>query len=310
MDGIADMTKRNLDSLHLLPSFRAIMEEGSVVAAADRLGLTQSAVSKHLSRLREWFGDPLFVRTSSGMQPTPRAIELASGIDALLTEAEALTDQPVVSPASFTGTFTLSSTDEVLCRILPRLLPRLAEAAPDLRLTAVHLAPDYSLHGLETGSVNLLVTVNWHAPDMLRQARLFQDRFVVAMHVGNPLTGTLMTPEVYAAARHVLVAPLGMGAGVIDEVLARQGLTRRVVASVPGFSNVTPELLGTNAIVTLPERVALRLAASGEIVLAELPVSSPPIVYHALWHPRYDREPRLRWMRGEIQRVLSGQSDP
>lgn len=299
------MTDRNLENVHLLPAFRAIMEEGSVVSAADRLGLTQSAVSKHLSRLREWFDDPLFVRTSSGMQPTPRAIELASSVDALLSGAATLTNQSVVDPSTFTGTFALSSTDEVLCRIMPRLLTRLAVAAPDMRLTAIPLAPDYSLHGLEAGAVNLLIAVNWHAPDMLRQTRLFEDRFVVAMHARNPLANTKLTPEIYAAARHILVAPLGMEAGAVDAVLTRRGLARKVIASVPSFGLVTPELLGADAIVTLPERVALRLKTMGEISISELPMASPSIVYHALWHPRFDREPRLRWMRNQIQAVLS-----
>lgn len=304
------MTNRNLENLHLLPAFKAILEEGSVVDAARRLDLTQSAVSKHLARLREWFDDPLFVRTRDGMMPTPRATELAAGIGALLADADRLTAQQTVDPATFEGTFTLSATDEVLCRILPPLLAKLEAQAPNLRLITVPLAPDYSLHELETGAVNLLVAVNWHAPEVLRQGRLMQDRFVVAMHVDNPLAQGPLTLADYADARHILVAPLGMETGTVDALLAPRGLQRRVIASVPVFGLVTPDLLGPKTLVTLPERVALRMAETQKAVITDLPLPAPPITYHALWHPRFDREPRLRWVRAAVQAALSDVSLP
>lgn len=303
------MTKRNFENLYLLTSFRAIAEDGSVAGAARRLGLTQSAVSKHLARLRVWLGDPLFVRTSAGMKPTPRAMALAADVDGILSRLEALTAQPEPDPASFAGTFTLSSTDEVFCSLLPGLLPRLAEEAPDLRLTAIPLARTYSLPELEAGTVNLVIGVNWHAPDMLRQSKLFVDRFVVAMRRDNPLAGAPPDVKAYADARHLLVAPLGMNTGAIDALLAEQGLARRIVASVPTFSLIRPDLLGAHRIATLPERVARRLArAEGNIVLADLPFSAPPVVYHALWHPRYDLDPRLRWMRALVAETLTARS--
>ena len=300
------MKSGNLDNLPLLASFRAIAEEGSVVAAADRLGVTQSAVSKHLARLREWLDDPLFVRTSAGMVPTPRAVEIAATVEDILSGVDALAERPAPDPATFLGTFTLSSTDEVLWTILPGLLQRLADEAPEMRLTAIPLSPDYSLHSLETGTVNLLIGVNWHAPEVLRQTRLMQDRFVVVMRRDNPLAGTTLTPGSYAGARHLLVAPLGMSTGAIDPFLVEHGLARRIVASVPNFTLVTAALLGNDRVVTLPERVAQRLSRrNADILVTDLPVASPPIVYHALWHPRFDREPRLRWMRTLVADELS-----
>lgn len=298
------MTIRNLENLPLLVSFRAIAEEGSIVAAATRLGVTQSAVSKHLARLRAWLGDPLFVRTSDGMQPTPRAIAIKDQVDAILGGAEGLTQTEAPDPGSFTGTFTLSTTDEVLSTLLPTLVTRMGEAAPDLRLKTMPLQTDYSLHGLETGAVNLLIAVNWHAPEALRQSRLFEDRFVVAMRADNPLAPGDLTLENFAAARHILVAPLGHSQGAIDKPLSDLGLSRQIVASVPAFGLITPDLLGKSGVVTLPARVAQRLAFSDGLILKEPPLTTPSIVYHALWHPRFDREPRLRWMLSLISAAL------
>ena len=298
------MTNKNIENLPLLISFKAILEEGSVVEAADRLGLTQSAVSKHLTRLRDWLDDPLFVRTSTGMQPTPRALEVRDQVESILSAAEKINADDTPEPSTFTGEFRISSTDEVLSRLLPALVGRIAEAAPNLRLTALPLVPDYSMRDLETGAVNLLIAVNWHAPDQLKQRRLYSDRFVCLMHGGHPLANNALTMESYAMARHLLVAPLGMTVGALDAALAERGMSRKIVATVPSFSLMTPDLIGRDCIATMPLRVGRRLAENADIRIRELPLRAPPIDYFLLWHPRFDREPRLVWMRQLIERIL------
>jgi len=302
------MTDGKRDTLPLLITFKALMDHGGVVAAARALDLSQSAVSKHLARLRTVYGDPLFVRTADGMRPTPRALTMVAQVDDILRQVDQLTHSAPFDPARLTGEFVLSTTDDVRCPLLPGLMRRLDRDAPDLRITFIPLAPDYSEQQLEAGTVDLVIGVNWHAPDRLKQRRLRQDRFVTLMSVHHPLAHTPMTAEAYAATRHVMVAPLGMRAGHIDEILADRGLSRFVRLSVPDFYQITPDILGHDHLTTLPERVAAYIAddfaAVADLVLRPLPFDVPHFGYYALWHDRYERDPRHIWMRGVVAELL------
>ena len=295
------MSIRNLKRLPLLEAFDAIMTRGSIVAAAEAMNVTQSAVSKQLAQLREWLDDELFVRTSDGMQPTPRALAMRERVEGILAQAADLASEGHVSPAEFTGEFVLSATDEVLHRIVPPLVNRLSEEAPHLRLIALPLARDYSAQHLESGRVNLLVAVNWHAPEQLMQKKLGTDKFVCIMHKDHALADGNLTLKRYAAATHVLVAPLGYKEGVVDVELQQRGMQRRVCASVPVFGMVTEALLGKDRICTLPSRVADRLVACGPFVRKPVPISLPVTDYYALWHPRFSADPRLRWMLSAVE---------
>ncbi len=290
------MSNRNLKRLPLLETFDAIMMRGSLVAAAEAMNVTQSAVSKQLAQLREWLDDELFVRTSDGMQPTPRALALRERVAEILAQAADLAAEGRVSPVEFTGEFVLSATDEVLERIVPTLVDRLSDEAPNLRLVALPLARDYSARHLESGRVNMLVAVNWHAPEQLMQKKLGSDPFACVMHKEHVLADGNLTLKRYAAATHVLVAPLGNKEGVVDVELQQRGMQRRVCVSVPVFGMVNEGLLGTDRICTLPSRVVDRLVDTGPFVKKRVPISLPVTNYFALWHPRFSADPRLRWM--------------
>lgn len=279
------------------------MDEGSLVGAARVLDITQSAVSKHLAQLRDWLGDPLFVRTTHGMSPTPQASELINQVEKILEETNKLLAIQPQSPTEFAGVFTLSATDEVLQFIIPRLQEKMGYETPYLRLTCLPLATDYSIRQLETGAVNLLVAVNWHSPEKLKQKLLFRDQFVCVMHKDHPLAHAPFSLDGYTITRHVLVAPLGHNAGLVDQELAKHGLTRRVSISVPNFSLVTPDLLAKDAIITLPKRVALDLITETDLVINPCPMELEDINYFALWHERFDNEPKLRWMREAIANI-------
>ena len=294
------MTVRKTETLPLLATFKALMEQGGVVAAAQALDISQSAVSKHLARLREAYGDELFVRTAAGMRPTARALAMSPRVEAILRELDALQEERPFDPSRLEGEFVLSTTDDVRCPLLPRLLARLDAEAPRLRMRFTPLEPDYSVKGLETGAVDLVISVNWHAPERLKQRRLRSDHFVCLMGAGHPLAREEMTLEAYAAARHILVAPLGMRVGHIDEHLAGAGLSRFVRLAVPDFFQITPEILGDRHLTTLPSRVAAHIAeeaGAGVLALRPLPFAAPRFDYYALWHERFDRDPRHIWLR-------------
>jgi DNA-binding transcriptional LysR family regulator len=279
------------------------MTRGSLVAAADAMNVTQSAVSKQLAQLRDWLDDELFVRTSDGMQPTPRALEMQERVEAILAQATDLASEGEVRPVDFTGEFVLSATDEVLERVVPGLVDRLVNEAPNLRLVALPLARDYSAQHLEAGRVNLLVAVNWHAPEQLMQKKLGSDAFACVMHEDHPLADGNLTLKRYAAATHILVAPLGHKEGVVDLELRQRGMQRRVCASVPVFGMVNEKLLGTDRICTLPSRVVDRLVESGPFVRKRLPIPLPETDYYALWHPRFSADPRLRWVMSLVDEL-------
>ncbi len=300
------MTYWNTENLALLPAFKAILERRGVSGAARVLGVSQSAVSKQLARLRVWLDDDLFVRSADGMQPTPRALELLPRVEAILAEASALTSAEPVSPTTFGGETVIATTDEIRTPLAPLLLDRIAGASPRLRLTFIPLDPAYSIRGLEAGRVDLVISVNWHAPDQLLQQRLFQDRFVCVMGRKHPLADGALTLEAFAAATHVMVAPLGMTHGVIDTALNRHGLARFVCLSVPDFALVTGDLLGDRRIATLPSRVADQLSKRDGVVVRELPLEAPKVDYYLLWHQRFDRDPRSLWIREQVAAAIAG----
>ena len=296
---------RNIRKLPLLEAFHAIMTRGSLVAAAESMNLTQSAVSKQLAQLRDWLDDELFVRTNDGMKPTPRALELRERVEAILSEAADLANEGAVSPANFSGRFVLCATDEILERLVPVLINRISAEAPGMRLVTQPLASDYSVRELENGQANLIVAVNWHAPEMLKQKRVFSEHFVCVMHKKHPLARVNLTLKRYADATHVLVAPLGHDTGVIDVELQRLGMKRHVCASVPAFNMINEAVLGDCRLTTLPSRVAENLVTREPVVIKPLPLTVAPFNYFALWHPRFSAEPRLRWMLAEVMQVLS-----
>lgn len=302
------MTVRNMsrERLQLLVTFKAIYENRSISLAADALGVTQSATSKHLQKLREWFEDDLFVRTASGMEPTGKAVAVIERVDHILQEMVLLTEEVAFDPASLQGVFTIATTSEMCRWLTPELLKVLSKKAPKLRITVINLTADYSIRELETGKVDLVISVNWHAPDVLMQKRLFDDHFVCLMSQQHPLADGLLDLTGYAEATHVMVAPLGKLRGFIDDQLIPLGLKRHVRLSIPDFSQLEPHLLDGDHIVTLPSRIAEDLQRQhSELVIRPMPFDVPRFNYYVFWHRRFHDDPANQWMRREVLNILS-----
>ena len=293
------------DPFVLLSTFEALLEHRSVVKAAETLGITQSAVSKHLSKLRTWLDDELFIRTSEGMQPTLKALSLTEQIRHILQNIESLTEQTLLDPSMLQGEFILSTTDEVRQRLLEPLITILEQEAPKLRITSIHLSPDYAYPYLETGRVQLVVSVNWHAPAALKQKKLWQDSFVCVCNKHHALADQPLSIEAYASCSHLLVAPLGHARGYIDDYLLQHNKTQRQIRlSVPNFYEVTEQLIGTQNLVTLPLRVAEHLCNSQNLCIKPLPFEVPPIDYYMFWHQRFTNHPVNEWMRHKILKCI------
>jgi DNA-binding transcriptional LysR family regulator len=291
--------------LNLLLTLDALLAEGSVAAAARRLRLSPSAMSRALARLRETTGDPLLVRAGRGLVPTPRALELRERVGPLVQEAEA-----VLRPARklnlrrLQRTFALRTREGFVENFGPALLARIAREAPGVRLHFLQ-KPDRDSAPLRDGEVDLETGVVGAAmgPEIHAQA-LFRDRFVGVVRAGHALGRGEPSLARYLACRHVSVSRRGVGLGPVDEALQALGQAREVASLVDGFSAALALARGTDLVASVPERHTgnLRLGMHS----FPLPFALPEITVSLLWHPRLHADPAHRWLRGCVREVCAG----
>lgn len=291
----------NAMDLNLLPALDALLSEGSVTAAARRLGLSASAMSRTLARLRAATGDPLLVRAGRGLVPTPRAMALRERVHALAREArEVLTPQDdSLDLARLERTFTIRANEGFIGLFSAPLLAAVITAAPHVRLRFAP-KPVKEPGPLRDGTIDLEIGVLGEFAPEVRTHLLFRDRFVGAVRDSHPLLSDPMTPERYAGARHVVVSRRGQFAGPVDAALAALGLQREIVAVVPGFPDAL-RIARQSDLVALVTRSCLsdpRFA--GGLTSFALPVATPEIGVTALWHPRMEADPAHRWLRDTV----------
>ena len=288
------MNVRDVD-LNLLRVFDAVLRERGVTPAAAGLGLTQPAVSNALSRLRGVFGDPLFVRTPSGMDATPFARELAEPVrQALALLESALAHGPGFDPASATRAFRFYMSDLGQIEFLPPLLERVQNEAPGVRLEAVALDVEGIAAALAAGALDLAVGFLPGLGPPVRRRALFRDPYLCLMRADHPIKA--LTKRKFLEASHALVTYRG-GHRVIEEALERAGLARRIALRVPHFTVVPMVLERTDLILTLPARVARVFERRGKLKALPPPVPIPPAEVAVHWHERFEADPGNRWLR-------------
>jgi DNA-binding transcriptional LysR family regulator len=287
--------------LNLLRVFDAVLREHGVTAAAQRLGLTQPAVSNALARLRALFGDALFVRTPSGMEPTPLARELDDPVrQALALIESALAQRTGFDPLGSTRSFRFYMSDLGEISFLPPLVERMQRLAPGVRLETVALDLQEIADALATGALDLAVGFLPGLAGPVRRRRLFRDRYVCLMRADHPRIGSRLTRKLFLEASHALVSSTGSGHRVVEEALERNGLTRRIALRVPHFTVVPMVLERTDLLLTLPARVARVYEAGGRFKSLPPPVPIPPADVGVHWHERFDRDPGGRWLREQL----------
>lgn len=289
---------------NLLITLDVLLTEGSVAAAAKRLRLSPSAMSRALARLRETTGDPLLVRAGRGLVPTPRALELRERVSQLVQDVEAAL-RPAEQPdlRQLVRTFTLRTSEGFLENFGAALIARIAEQAPGVRLRFMH-KPDKDSAALRDGTVDLETgVVGKAASPELRTQGLFRDRFIGVVRIGHPLGEGKITPQRYAAGGYISVSRRGLDKGPIDEVLAPLGLQRHVATIVPGFSSALALARTSELIASVPERHTTTLRAG--LYSFELPLTLPDFTVAMLWHPRLDADPVHRWLRGCLREVCA-----
>ena len=293
--------------LNLLRALDALLAEGSVTGAARRLGLSTSAMSRTLARLREATGDPLLVRAGRRLVPTPHAIALRERVPDLAREVQTLLSpaRGEVDIATLDRTFTLRTSEGFMARFAAPLVGAVVDAAPRVCLRFAP-KPRKEADPLRQAQVDLEIGVlDSLAPELLSRC-LFRDRFVGAARIGHPLLARAVTARRYAACGHVVASRKGQAHGPVDDALAKQGLRRNVRAVVPGFPDALAIARESDLIALVPASCLDndgRLRDRQAVVGFELPVATPRIEIAAMWHPRMDADPAHRWLRDTVAAV-------
>lgn len=282
--------------LNLLFTMDALLQQGSVAGAGRKLGLSPSAMSRSLARLRTVTGDPLLVRAGRGLVATPRAEAMREEVHRLVEEARAvLRPADSVDLYRLERTFVLRTSDGFAETIGPALIQCVAEEAPHVRIRFIRKL-DKDSAGLRDGDIDLETGVVGSAigPEVRAQS-LFADRYVGVVRAGHPLTCGKMTAERYAEGRHVLVTRQGLGLGAIDDTLESIGLARSIVTTVDGFAAALALARGSDLVSTVPERHTLGLRDG--MATFDLPIDTDPFTISLLWHPRMEGDAAHRWLR-------------
>lgn len=293
--------------LNLLVHLQLLLEEGSVTRAAARAGLTQSAMSRALGRLRELFDDPLFVRTAAGMQPTVRAERLAGPLREVLFKLQGELLAPTRFEARTARTaWSIAAADMADWLVMGEVGRRVSRAAPGVTL---HLrGPLVEAGALLEGRVDLALGIASGDAGSLRTRTLFSDGFACLLRDDHPALrdGAPLSLEAYAASSHVLVAPRGHPGSVVDSRLDALGLSRHIAVTTPSFLLAPSLVAGTDLVLTMPRRLACSLSRGLPLRVVEPPLALPGFTISLLWHERWQHDPGHRWLRELICEVADG----
>jgi DNA-binding transcriptional LysR family regulator len=284
--------------LNLLVVFKHLLAERSVSRVAEVLGLTQPAVSNALARLRKLMDDELFLRTPSGMEPTPFAEQLAESVTYGLGMIHgALNQRASFEAQTSTRPFVIGMTDIGETYFLPRLMERLRRDAPGVtvstvRTTAVHLRDD-----MEAGKVDLAIGLLPQLKAGFFQRRLFRQRYVCLFRKGHRLDKKKMSLAEFSAAEHLVVVTPGTGHGKVDEMLERSGIARHVRLTVPHYAAIGHILQASDLVATVPERLAQRMTDAFGLTYLTHPAKLPDMAINVFWHAKFHRTPDNQWLR-------------
>jgi len=302
MMNINERDFRGLD-LNLLLVLHALLKERNVTRAASRLFIGQPAVSGALKRLRHAFGDDLFVRTSHGMEPTPRALELAAVIGPLLGSLQqALSARPSFDPSTSDRVFRIGLSDSLEVALMPALMQRLAQTAPKARVISRVSDRLHSAALLDSGEVELAVGVLQDVPTWQRRRSLFDWTFVC---VFNPqhvrVRAKRITLAEYLRYPHVITSFDASLSGFIDDRLKERGLARRVVFSSPHFATSPLIVRQMPAIATVPTFIAATWRDALGLSVSPVPIDVPTYAVEASWTAANDGDAGLQWLIAELQ---------
>jgi DNA-binding transcriptional LysR family regulator len=292
--------------LNLLSVFQEVYRERQISSAARRLGLSQSAVSNALARLRRSFGDELFVRTAAGMQPTPLATQMAEPIGVAMAQvALALNQRSRFDPATSGRRFVLAMTDVGEIYFMPTLIERCKQLAPLVEISSVRAGTLALKEEMEGGRVDLAVGPFEDISEALYQRQLFRQPYVTMFRKGHPLGKGEVTLERFVKAEHMLVDASESPYDRINALLARAGVGPMVRFRVPHFTAVPYMVATSDLVVTVPQKLAERASLPFGLEWIVPPLALPSLQTNVFWHRRYNQDPGIQWLRGLLAEVFA-----
>jgi DNA-binding transcriptional LysR family regulator len=306
---MSNMPARNVADIDfkLLMVFDAVLRCGSLTLAADSLGITQPAISKSMQRLREYFDDPLMVRTTKGMEPTPKALELAPAVrDILDVFRNKLEFAPEFLPEQSSREFQFYATDLGNLIFLPRLLLALKQRAPFARLRSVQIEPKHLVTGLESGEIDIAIGA---FPDFgagIYQQRLYHESYICMVRDGHPVIGEVFDEARFLKEDHIVISAPRSGHAhrAAEEKLLNILGPERVALRVSSFLVPAMLLRDTDLIVTVPAEMGNLLAKEFNLVALKCPIPLPGFEVRQYWHERFHHDPAVRWFRSLVAEIF------
>jgi DNA-binding transcriptional LysR family regulator len=302
---------RSID-LNLLPVLVKIYEHGSVSAAATQLGMSQSAISGALAKLRQLYDDPLFHRVGHGMRPTARMHALIEPLrESLLGLEGTLSTEQEFSPSSTSLTFTFAMSDLGEMVFMPKILRHIRSVAPGASVRSVAASPSQIERGLETGEIDLAVG---YFPDLRDKAftekHLFFHHFFCLLRADHPITATTLSMSQFLGVEHAVVSGAGRSHEIFERFLRSKKIQRRVALETPHFMSIPFVISQSDLIVTVPHAVGVFVKSMHmNIRIAQPPMRTPRIDLKMHWHRSYQRDPKNRWLRDIVASLFTDELD-
>jgi len=298
--------------LNLLPIAFALYDELSVSRAAQKLSMSQPAVSRALHKLRTIFNDQLFIRAPTGVTPTPRAHTLVRVTRPLVERLrEDLLTEERFNPALSTRTVSIALSDVGEMVFLPKLLERLRARAPQCTIRSVSMPPGQLVHGFEKGEIDLAVG---YFPDLTKhnflQQRLFTHHFACLMRAGHPRRAKRLSLEDFLAMEHAVVHAEGRSQEIFERFLERKRIRRKVVLLTPHFLSIPIIIAGSDLVATVPHALAIYFARmSRDLAFAMPPFDVAGFDVKQHWHRKFHAGPRTRWLREQVANLFNHEND-
>lgn len=295
--------------LNLLLLFKVLFEELNVTAAAERMALSQPALSHKLNKLRHEFADPLFVRSARGLTATPKAISLAPAVLALVSSLETFyQDSQSLDFLQQQSRFYLYTTDYIESLLLPKLLSRLMALAPGVQLITRNTMGLLPRQELERGECDLAIAGFYtDLPQTLYQQQLYQEDFVVLLRKQHPLSAAPLSLQAYCQAQHIVTTLTGDLDGIVDKELAKQGLKRHICAGISSFMAPPALVLHNDVLLTCLRSVAeSALAQQPQLQIQPCPLPLKTVQISQIWHSRCQDDLLHQWLRKQIVEITTG----
>jgi DNA-binding transcriptional LysR family regulator len=294
--------------LHHLQVLDVLLREHSLTRSAKVLNVSQPALSKTLARLRRHFSDPLFVRVSLRMEPTPKALALQEPVGAILDQLRMLRSEHVpFDPAKSSRTFNFCVVDAGVIKLMPPLINYLERHAPNVRVRAMHLDTQHLDSWLESGKVDFAMGSFPALAKGIRSRQLWSEQYVSVARKDHPRLNRKPSLKEFVAEKHVLVSILGTGHAhklaetAIEEIVPDEN----IICRVPIFTAAAVVAKNSDTIATLPHSIAMALAEDFGLEIIAPPVKLPKIEISQYWHERFHREPGNQWIRSVFLKLFS-----